>query len=1491
MDINSSGNGAAPAQPVNLLEILNQMHSPGESGLIDRSLFKSLNETLQQHIKDATKFNDIEVEKSSIILDVVLNTMSCKNDAVTAEALCMLGNYLDIEQFSQNVSNDSMISIVNELCILIKTTCNKDICTRALLFIQKGKCFIHIHADKVDELLAVMSVVIKQTNLKSFTAQNECINIIKNLLINHQEKMCSAAEHWMHDLAPFVNHPAIRVRASTLTLIDSIRFISEPSKEIIKKAFLEELSLVIIPIMKDRFFKKQDTMMLILWCHICDILGTAIHQGTVLLNSLLEIVEKGFKSPEVKIKVETFHAWRHLIDNFAFVPDVICNSKRLQLLLRPMLANNAQSPVVAKLKFTIWWHLVSKLGPKLSTHFQLVCNPFILFCFTHELPRNTAEVNSKIGPNKFIGATHQFLHELGTQAICQLLCGDMREQPPYEIATDLLNMPAAVGAELLMSYSDILLNAVEFITKDANLPREFTQFIWKAIEHHLQNHSSKPEVVGIFNHLVQVVASVLNSSDVRTTMKLKIFGIALNILSDMPLPTVVVEPSKIKVLPVYILMKSLLNQQLLTFHDVDHSCYLSLFKKLLHIGVKSFLGALGCCSLIVKNILKAAEYTNDGMLLSQLWTEVSDLMLQYMSDKGDMNEGDSLGHDFTCCYEILLFPYLHIFSKDLPEKPKKEISKKCDHLYAQFLSSVALVENVGVNTCVEELFEKMFATIPKGHFATLYYLEELLLIIGTMIKSVDWHQLSQISSPPARKSTKRHRFGNLVPIFAEMLSKVLESIRDATTLIISSGDSPTVTQKKIVNEVVSRSAYLVELIVTAAPNDILLGLLTNLTAAVELFLGIATSLKDIFDLNDEYVLYMWNGIISALTRALDKNKQCPSSYFASIAPLMRAALTFPHEEMKKITFGLWKNIRSRSSVLILIPPLLRNAFEEMEHAANPASTKTKLPSKNYFEKTKTPVKSKNILENDSSMEFVAMPAPKKTKIYTEHQLEQMRSKKFIPAMYSDLTQDSSSQKLTETHASNNKVLLRDSGSDDACDAIEDSQLMAKSIDVIRNKATATNLSMSNERVEIAVIHGKPTEPEATISIAAHADLVKSSETSTLVPARPRNLRKNPRPSKRRTADNVLVGNVTLPLENLIEPETTNGKIDSSVASTPHTRSRSLPPSSAAEDAKWGSGILKKRKSAVSTLKSSPPKRRVVSFADSVDKVQSETINMKAKSAKHRSTMNEDTDHGVPAADQITDSQTGNRLNPVFPKLVACNDPVNSIVPRLSPSMWTRGLNQFLKARNVVTVGDLSKMSSAAIEELPVKSPKLLVVRKVLSNYFETWNTTVNDKVVDQLEEFPNELDSVDMDSSKPCEEPTPLAEPTTAAENVAETDGAPTFKIEKDLQPLLPPVKKTGTRKQKRGAGPVGYKRLKKQMWTRHKGPTKQDPRTRKPKMKKIIVKSATHAESCVAALVATSEEDLRALSRTQLASMMLDLHKISGNILNALLEKDKLGE
>ncbi|XP_061464785.1 telomere-associated protein RIF1 isoform X2 [Rhineura floridana] len=73
---------------------------------------------------------------------------------------------------------------------------------------------------------------------------------------------------------------------------------------------------------------------------------------------------------------------------------------------------------------------------------------------------------------------------------------------------------------------------------------------------------------------------------------------------------------------------------------------------------------------------------------------------------------------------------------------------------------------------------------------------------------------------------------------------------------------------------------------------------------------------------------------------------------------------------------------------------------------------------------------------------------------------------------------------------------------------------------------------------------------------------------------------------------------------------------------------------------------------------------------------------------------------------------------IYPALVGCKAPVDTILPQITSNIWARGLGQLIRAKNIRTVGDLSSLTAAEIKTLPIRSPKVSNVRRALKGYHD-----------------------------------------------------------------------------------------------------------------------------------------------------------------------------
>jgi hypothetical protein len=90
-------------------------------------------------------------------------------------------------------------------------------------------------------------------------------------------------------------------------------------------------------------------------------------------------------------------------------------------------------------------------------------------------------------------------------------------------------------------------------------------------------------------------------------------------------------------------------------------------------------------------------------------------------------------------------------------------------------------------------------------------------------------------------------------------------------------------------------------------------------------------------------------------------------------------------------------------------------------------------------------------------------------------------------------------------------------------------------------------------------------------------------------------------------------------------------------------------------------------------------------------------------------------------DNISESQL-NDTDPIYPALKDCQLSLDKIVHDLTSAMWSSGIIQLLKTKNILTVGDLCLLKAKEFNELPFKTPKIENFLKVIQKFHSNLTT-------------------------------------------------------------------------------------------------------------------------------------------------------------------------
>ncbi|XP_041056415.1 telomere-associated protein RIF1 isoform X2 [Carcharodon carcharias] len=162
---------------------------------------------------------------------------------------------------------------------------------------------------------------------------------------------------------------------------------------------------------------------------------------------------------------------------------------------------------------------------------------------------------------------------------------------------------------------------------------------------------------------------------------------------------------------------------------------------------------------------------------------------------------------------------------------------------------------------------------------------------------------------------------------------------------------------------------------------------------------------------------------------------------------------------------------------------------------------------------------------------------------------------------------------------------------------------------------------------------------------------------------------------------------------------------------------------------------------------------------------------------------------------------------VYPALISCSLPVETILPQLASNMWARGLGQLVRAKNIKTIGDLSSLTVAEIKLLPIRSPKVFVVKKALKAFYEQQRKSLgldedsvfeNEKIVNGTEDSSYSNGDDEKLATDLVETAPPAITPSTAlvsevnalsarffSENLNEHSGSQLFAMHQQLSSMM----------------------------------------------------------------------------------------------------------
>lgn len=176
------------------------------------------------------------------------------------------------------------------------------------------------------------------------------------------------------DVLPVILSEDSSVRVAALEFLEKML----PSIRDVKNSFFDEMRPNVSKYAEqiEKMFTANDERWYRYWCLVVDFLGANFLNRDVI-NSYLKIVEKGFRSADMKRRSESFLCWKALIDHLVRHNDI---KKRIKLILIPLKGSKTKTLDIAERKFEVWWTFLQAIEPN-SPEFNEILEDFICYCF------------------------------------------------------------------------------------------------------------------------------------------------------------------------------------------------------------------------------------------------------------------------------------------------------------------------------------------------------------------------------------------------------------------------------------------------------------------------------------------------------------------------------------------------------------------------------------------------------------------------------------------------------------------------------------------------------------------------------------------------------------------------------------------------------------------------------------------------------------------------------------------------------------------------------------------------------------------------------------------------------------------------------------------------------------------------------------------------------------------------------------------------------
>ncbi|XP_076234263.1 uncharacterized protein LOC143179108 [Calliopsis andreniformis] len=722
------------------------------------------------------------------------------------------------------------------------------------------------------------------------------------------------------------------------------------------------------------------------WNISIQFLGVDLHRGAGLINNLLSVEEKAFKSTDTIIRRQAFLSWKLLVDNFALDPQELATARRIKLLCIPLNAKNSKNELIALTKLEVWWHVIIKLYKDISKFVNPVITQFLNFCFgpLGDTPLLSSKCDIMASPGKRFFKTKV----VAVDALCQLLVTKqenhvfspiLEERLPHSISDSVFQ---ECYKSIIHSVGEALLVLSQLTDAEMKKRYQLGKILWTSLVNYIQESKMKEKEL-MYKNMILVITELTDYAVDKLMIRDLILDTVLFEIADLS-KNFNFQDDTLSALMLKLLQIPILNEAQRNHYDA--------IKYLLWQCIKSpkenqyYLHAFKYLKKVYERLctLSNVENKNDTVIF-ELWRILAEVLTKYMDDQQEINEGNSIEHNLKTVESIVVFPFMYISLEN--EKQVQELLKAWKCLYKQFEMRADLIATVKSNEILLNIANAMELSLVKNEKSC----HLIINCLDTLLNTVNYKFLLAHTE----------------------ISPIMHLILKLTTCSLSSKNS-----KECESALKALSAVLIT-IYGHNPQKVVSYLQAS-KSVVELIIK-----SDIESLHKE-VANTWDTVISILKGL---NKLLDYDLLLSYKTAILHALNHPNLDiqLQTVSFFEIRNVLSGDAKVIL---------EEVEKEANKnkASIESDIIEKDDLTETlpnqvnmvgsflnresnnlkstltETEKRDKKIIPNTDSQDYVLIKTDLKFDVdrLTEHQKESLkRRREDIPALYNDLSQSSS----------------------------------------------------------------------------------------------------------------------------------------------------------------------------------------------------------------------------------------------------------------------------------------------------------------------------------------------------------------------------------------------------------------------------------------------------------------------------------------------------